>query len=120
MASPKWKGEKYEATLHETGNNGTGCRAYGNTMDEARKKLYKEFENTRWHKGASSPVGFLYELNSKGQVKGSIAYFTFDKRERFITQRSYKSNSVRIVKKDGKLGMTMQMFYHKKNKLMGL
>ena len=118
--TPKWKGEKYQATLHEHGNNGTGCWAYGNTMDEARKKLIQAYDETKWHKSASSPSGFLYVLGADGRVLRSIGYIDVDKNSRIFKYKSHTSRDYKIIKRDGKIGMSMISYYKKKNKMLGL
>lgn len=118
--TPKWKGEKYEAILHEHGNNGTGCWAYGKTMDEARKKLIQAYQETRWHKTASSPTGFLYVLGADGRILRSIGNISVDKRTGIFTYMAHTSREYKIIKSDGKIGMSMSAYYKKRNKMLGL
>ena len=123
MAKNIQKG-KYYATLHEGCNYGTGVSAYGNTITEARKNLYKAFRDEKWRKTYPNPTGFLYELNAKGQIKESIGSFTTEKDNHMLWYKPYKDinnyGEIRFVKVNGSLGMSRNSYYNMRNKMFGL
>ena len=128
------KNYKYSMSVGESFSNGRGTGSvYADTLDKARKEIYKLCREVKWHNGNhSDPIGYVYVygMSTYGSgekhwmIKDDIAYLTYDKKTGILWWKplgkdSYAKDS-RMVKADGKLGLTRTAYYNRRNKMLGL